>query len=204
MCEVREFWSSQRIIRIAVGLLSLATLIGCQGESVQKQAQQAPSSTLQLQSALINVSSDEGFVDLTPYITLDSSVSSYELEVIASTGLEQNCLVNSVNDDGFYFHKTQDVCVYEYQVTTRNTNGIQTQKQNKARILSSLEDEISLTPISSVIDVGQKLQISIALDPGYEFVDFVAFDGDIQADFLGGNVIEIDASNVNKSGMAIM
>ncbi|CAM2876754.1 hypothetical protein [Vibrio neptunius] len=192
------------------GLFSLLLLlnlflVGCQGDEHEesKSEQTQGSATLRLQPALINTPDNQGFIDLNTYISSDSALS-YTLDVVALSDLSQVCTVNSTNDHGFYFVKQQDVCIYKYTVTAQSGNGEIIQKQNQARVLTSTLEVVDLAPLSRELVRGQKIEVTLPMESGFTLDSIVSVQGDIQATTLNNSKINIDASAVNQSGLAVI
>ncbi|MCY9829267.1 hypothetical protein, partial [Vibrio chagasii] len=164
-----------------------------------------------LTQAIFNVSNNEGFLELTPHIKFETTSNNnsdieYELDVKPSFGLEQQCFVNSQVDEGFYFTKTQEACVYNFTVRTNAFNGSSIVKTSKARIISSSEEDVLLPPISHVMTVGEEDQLVItSLPQGYVLKEIIVVDGGVTAALTSdGSTMAIDASAIMQSELSII
>ncbi|CAK4076554.1 hypothetical protein [Vibrio sp. 16] len=180
-------------------------LVGCQETEKGTSGQGQGSASLQLQPVLVNVSDNQGFIDLTPYISSDSERElDYRLDVLAVSDLDQVCLVNSINRRGFYFVKHQDVCIYQYTVTATNADGDIVQRKSQARVLTSTQEEFEVTPLSHELVRGLQSEMVLPIEPGFVLDSIVSVQGGVQATALANGNINIDASLASQSGLAVI
>ncbi|MGR5559526.1 hypothetical protein ACQKQC_24940 [Vibrio fortis] len=209
-------------LRLAIFPIVMANSLGCKEDissSINHEVEE--NINIHLTQATFNVSENEGFLDLTPYIKFErktpikSNVNTdiktyenfdYELDVTSSAGLEQQCFVNSQVSQGFYFSKVQEACVYDFTVHTNSINGESISRTSKVRVISSSEDDVLLPPTSHVMTVGEQEVLLISTLPqGYALDEIVAIDGQASASVTSGEQeMTIDVSDVVQSDLSII
>ncbi|CAH7151313.1 conserved hypothetical protein [Vibrio chagasii] len=206
---------SHNRLKLVVANIILVFVFGCKDNNDSKLGQGKESAgekiDFYLTQATFNVPNNEGFLDLTPHIKFETTSGysndiEYELDVKPSAGLEQQCFVNSQIDEGFYFNKTQEACVYNFTVRANTFNGSSMAKTSKVRIISSSEEDVLLSPTSHVMKVGEQDELVIAsLPQGYVLNEIIVVDGSAIATLTSdGSMMVIDASAITQSELSII